>query len=92
MAVERGGNCELSELGKTVVKHGVSIAGPLNIPAGIAFHASQLYGKNIETFFLNFFDKEGGFSINMENEIIAATLLTHNGEVPNEDRRKILEL
>ena len=92
MAVERGGNCELSEAGKTVTQHGVNIIGPLNIPARLAFHASQLYGKNIETFFLNFFDKENNFSINREDEIIAATLITHNGEVPNEERRKILEL
>ena len=92
MAVERGGNCEPSEAGKTISQDGVTIVGPLNIPADIAFHASQLYGKNIETFFLNFFDKEGRFSINMEDEIIAATLLTHNGEVPNKERRKTLAL
>ena len=92
MAVERGGNCEISEAGKTVTKHGINIAAPLNIPAGLAFHASQLYGKNIETFFLNFFDKEGNFSVNQEDEIIAKTLLTYNGEVPNEEHRKALGL
>lgn len=92
MAVERGGNCEISEAGKTVLKQGVNIIGPLNIPASLPFHASQLYGKNMETFFLNFFDKEGSFSINMEDEIIAATMLTHDGAVPNNDLRKTLEL
>ncbi len=92
LAVERGGNCELSEAGKTVTKHGIHIAGPLNIPASLAFHASQLYGKNIETFLLNFFDAEGNFAIDMEDEIVAATLLTKDGAVPNEERKAVLGL
>jgi NAD(P) transhydrogenase subunit alpha len=92
LAVERGGNCELSEAGKSVTKYGVHIVGPENIPAGLAFHASQLYGKNIETFLLNFFDKEGNFTIDTEDEIVAATLLTRDGQVPNEDRRAALGL
>jgi NAD(P) transhydrogenase subunit alpha len=92
LAVERGGNCEISEAGKTVTKYGVHIVGPENIPASLAFHASQLYGKNVETFFLNFFDKDGNFSVNMEDEIVAATLLTRDGQVPNEERKAVLGL
>lgn len=92
MAVERGGNCELSRAGETVDHKGVKILGPVNIPSTLAYHASQLYGKNIETFFLNFFDKEGNFSIDMEDEIISSTMLTHNGELPVEERKRILGL
>ncbi len=92
LAVERGGNCELSEPDTNVVKHGVKICGPLNIASGLAFHASQLFGKNVETFFWNFFDKDGNFSIDQKDEIVAATLLTHQGKVPAAERREILGL
>ncbi len=92
MAVERGGNCECSKPGETAHLHGINIIAPLNIPASLPFHASQLYGKNLETFFLNFFDKEGVFSLNLDDEIVAATMITHNGEVPNAELRKTLEL
>lgn len=78
LATERGGNCELSETGKTVVKHGVTILGPVNIPSALAFNASQLYSKNITTFLLAMV-KDGGLVIDTEDEIIAATLVTRDG-------------
>lgn len=89
IAAERGGNCELAEAGKTVDKHGVTIIGPENIPSTVPFHASQMYSRNITTFLLNMFDKEGNFSINLEDEIVKDTLVTEGGKIVNE---RVLEL
>lgn len=84
LATERGGNCELSEAGKTVVKHDVTIVGPANIPSALAFNASQLYSKNITTFLMAMV-KDGELVIDETDEIIAATLVTKGGEIPNAD-------
>ncbi|KGE71962.1 Re/Si-specific NAD(P)(+) transhydrogenase subunit alpha [Spirochaeta lutea] len=92
LAVERGGNCELSEAGKTVVKHGVTIIGPVNVPAALAYHASQLFSKNLETFFLNLFSKEGDLKSPGEDEIVDTTRILADGGAVHEDRRKILGL
>jgi NAD(P) transhydrogenase subunit alpha len=84
LATERGGNCELSESGTTVVKHGVTIVGPVNIPSALAFNASQLYSKNITTFLMSML-KDGELLIDTEDEIIAATLVTRDGSYGNEE-------
>ena len=81
MAVEQGGNCPLSELGKTVVKHGVSIIGEPNLACLVAADASALYARNVLDFLKLVFDKEGRFVINRDDEIVAATLLCSGGEV-----------
>jgi H+-translocating NAD(P) transhydrogenase subunit alpha len=82
MAVEQGGNCPLSELDKTVVKHGVTLIGIANLPALVAADASALYARNLLNFLGLMLDaKTGEFSINREDEIIAGTLLCMNGEV-----------
>jgi NAD(P) transhydrogenase subunit alpha len=82
LAAERGGNCELTEADKTVQEHGVTIVGPVNLAASVPFHASQLYAKNITTFLAQLV-KEGKVDLNMEDEVIKETLVTHNGEVVN---------
>ncbi len=82
LAAERGGNCELTEADKTVQKHGITIIGPVNLPASVPFHASQMYAKNITTF-LDLLVKEGKVDLNMEDEIIKETLVAQNGEVVN---------
>jgi NAD(P) transhydrogenase subunit alpha len=82
IAAERGGNCELTRPGETVVHHGVSILGPLNLASGAPFHASQMYGSNIAAF-LKLMVKNGELNINREDEIIRETLVTHGGEVVN---------
>ena len=92
LAVERGGNCELSEPGKTVTKHGVQILGPTNLASSLAFHASQLYSKNIETYFFNLFDKDGNLALDRGDEIIDATHIFRDGTVPDEARRSLLGL
>ena len=82
LAAERGGNCELTESGKTVVKHGVTIIGRINLASEVPYHASQMYARNLTTFLLNMV-KDGQLQLKMEDEIIRDTLLTQNGEVAN---------
>lgn len=89
LAAERGGNCELTRAGETVVSHGVTIIGPINLPATIPYHASQMYSKNISTFLLHLV-KEGELVIDLSDEITSETLLTMNGEVLNPPVREIL--
>jgi len=80
LAVESGGNCPLSEVGKIVTKHGVKIMGLTNIPGRIAADASALYARNLFNFVSLMIDKaSNSIKINMEDEIIKGTLLTHSG-------------
>lgn len=81
IAVEQGGNCELSEAGKIVVKHGVTLIGTLNLPGTLPVNASQLYSRNVFTF-LNYIWpmlKEG--KLDQSDDIIKGCLVTYNGEV-----------
>ena len=79
VAAEGGGNCELTEIDKTVVKHDVTIIGKTNLPSLIPFHASQMYSNNITKFLLNM-TKDGELVYNMEDEIIRDTLVSKDGE------------
>ena len=81
MAVEQGGNCPLSELGKTVIKHGVTIIGEPNIPALCAADASALYARNVLDFLKLIIDKEGALAVDRSDEIVAATLMCTGGEI-----------
>ena len=80
LAAERGGNCELTRPGETVVENGVTILGPANLPAEVPYHASQMFAKNISTFLLHLI-KDGKFHIDLEDEITRETLVTQDGEV-----------
>jgi NAD(P) transhydrogenase subunit alpha len=80
MAVEQGGNCEVSEEGKTVEKHGVRVMGVPNLPSTLATNASELYAKNLMTFLLHLADNEA-FKWEMEEEITDETLIVHQGEI-----------
>ncbi len=81
MAVEFGGNCTLSEAGKEVVKHGVTIIGYSNIPAKMPVHASLLYARNILAF-VNLISPDGKSAVlNLEDDIIKGSLITHAGEI-----------
>jgi H+-translocating NAD(P) transhydrogenase subunit alpha len=82
LAAERGGNCELTEAGKTVVKHGVSIIGTINVASGVPYHASQMYARNVSAF-LTYLIKDQKLQLNMNDEIVRETLVTHKGEVVN---------
>ena len=81
MAVEQGGNCPLSELGKTVVKHGVIIVGQPNMAALVPTDASALYARNLMDFLKLVITKEGGFTIPADDDIVTATLVTKDGAV-----------
>jgi NAD(P) transhydrogenase subunit alpha len=76
-----GGNCPLSEADKTVVKHGVTIVGDTNLPALVAADASALYARNVLDFLKLVLTKEGGFQVPMDDDIVAACLMTQAGEV-----------
>ena len=78
-----GGNCELTEPGRVVVRHGVTIIGIENLPATLAFHASQLLAKNITTLFDHLTDMEGRLMLNPKEQITAETMVCRNGEVNN---------
>ena len=91
LAAERGGNCELTRPGEVVVEHGVTIVGPTNLPATVPYHASQMYAKNITTFLLNMV-KEGKLELNMEDEVVAESMVTRGGEVVNGRVREAMGL
>jgi NAD(P) transhydrogenase subunit alpha len=95
IAAERGGNCELTRPGETVVVGGVTIMGPLNLPSTIPYHASQMYAKNIATF-LKYLIKDGKLALNRQleekDEIVRETLVTHGGEVVHPEVRELLGL
>ena len=80
LAAERGGNCELSRAGESVVHSGVTISAPLNLSSSLPFHASQLYAKNIVNFLLVLL-KDGKLQLDMEDEIIRETLVAQDGNV-----------
>ena len=82
LAAERGGNCELTRPGEIHVEHGVSILGPMNLPASVPFHASQMYSKNL-TSLLQLMVKDGKLELDMEDEVIRDTIVTHEGEIRN---------
>ena len=91
VAAERGGNCDLTKSGETVVKFGVSILGPTNLPSTVPYHASQMYAKNITTL-LRHLVKDGKLEFEREDEITRETMVTHNGEVVQPRIRALLGL
>jgi NAD(P) transhydrogenase subunit alpha len=82
LAAEQQGNCALTEPGKTVVKHGVTIMGTLDLPSKLAVHASQMYSRNMEKLLLHL-SKEGELKLDMNEEITKGSVITMNGEVTN---------
>ena len=91
LPAEQGGNCELSRPGETVVEHGVTILGPANLASTVPFHASQMFAKNI-TALLQLMLKDGKLHFDMEDEVIAETLVAHDGEIGNPRVREALGL
>jgi NAD(P) transhydrogenase subunit alpha len=82
IAADQGGNCELTEPGKEVVQHGVTILGPVNIPSAMASQASQLYSRNVLNFLLHLYDRKAGkLSVDPADEIVKGCLIAHAGEV-----------
>lgn len=90
IAAEGGGNCELTQPGETIVHKDVTIHAPLNVPSQMPTHASEMYSKNMFNF-LSPMVKDGELAIDWEDEIIAGSVLTHNGEVKHSATKKLLE-
>jgi len=81
LAAEQGGNCAVTEAGKTIKSHDVNVIGPLNVPATIPEHASQLYAKNMQSLLNHLFDDEGELKFDFDDEITLKTTITHDGEI-----------
>ena len=90
LAAEQGGNCAFTEAGRTIVRNGVSIQGPVNLPSTMAQQASLLYSRNITAFLLNML-QDGTLHIDPGDEIVRGTLVVHGGKVVHEPTRAALE-
>jgi NAD(P) transhydrogenase subunit alpha len=91
LAAERGGNCELTRPDGTIVEHGVTIIGAVNLAGTVPYHASHLYAKTLSTFFLHLV-KDGKLQLNMDDEITRETLVTRGAEVVHPRVRETLGL
>ena len=83
LAAASGGNCAITREGETVVRNGVKVMGPANLPAEVPFHASQMYAKNLVTFLKHLVD-EGKIELDLEDDITKGALLTHGGQITND--------
>ncbi|MGH9376374.1 MAG: Re/Si-specific NAD(P)(+) transhydrogenase subunit alpha [Terriglobia bacterium] len=90
LAAETGGNCELTSPGQEIVHGRVNILGPLNVPSMVSEDASQMYAQNLYNF-LSLFVKDGQIHFDWDDEVIAKTALTYQGEVKHEPTRRLLE-
>ena len=90
LAAESGGNCELTQPGECITHQHVTIDGPLNVPAHLAVHASEMYAKNLSNF-LALLIKDGKLEVDWEDEIFTGSVVTHAGEIRHEQTRKRLE-
>jgi len=90
LAAETGGNCELTKPGENLVVHGVTVAGPLNLPSQLAFHASQMFAKNLQSFLTLLISKEGTLVTDYSDEILAGSLLVANGTVRHAPTAQLL--
>lgn len=88
MAAASGGNCALTEAGSVVVKHGVTIVGPTNLPADLAFNASQLYSRNLLAL-VEYLTKDGRIELDPADEIVKGCLITSDGAIVHEKTREI---
>lgn len=86
LAAERGGNCELTKAGETVIENDVKILGPANLPADAPYHASQMYSKNL-TNFMSLLVKDGKLQLDSDDEIIRATMITRDGKVISRENK-----
>jgi NAD(P) transhydrogenase subunit alpha len=90
LLAEGGGNCELTKAGETVEHNGVRIIGPINLPATVAYHASDMYARNLLNFIKPAF-KDGALAIDWNDEVFAASCVTHDGTIRHEPTRKTVE-
>jgi NAD(P) transhydrogenase subunit alpha len=91
LAGEAGGNCELSEPGQTVVRHGVTIAAPLHLPSSMAEHASSLYARNVQSLLELMRGENGALALDFDDEIIAGACVVRDGEIVHAGARAAVE-
>jgi len=91
LAAERGGNCEFTRAGESIVDHGVTIIGVYNLASTVPYHASQMYARNVTAFLLHLI-RDGKLNLNTADEIIRETLITKDGEVVNGKLRQFYSL
>lgn len=90
LAAESGGNCELTRPGEEAVEDGVTIYGPVNVPSMLAMHASEMYARNLFNF-LSPMIKDGRLELDWNDEVIAGSALTRDGQIVHEATRKLAE-
>ena len=83
LAAEQGGNCELTMPGRDVERHGVKILAPLDLPSTLSYHTSEMFSRNV-TALLGEMLNEGKLNIDPEDEVLAGTMLTHEGQIMNQ--------
>ena len=89
LAAERGGNCALTQTGKVIDHHGVTIVGIENVPSQLAFNAAALYSKNMLSFLDNFIKKTPeGFALQWQDDLVKATLVTHDSQLVHPQARQ----
>jgi NAD(P) transhydrogenase subunit alpha len=91
LAGEAGGNCELTEPGQTIVRHDVKIVSPLNLPAGMAEHSSQLFARNVLALLELFVGEDGSLNLDFDDEIVSGACVVRDGEVVNAGAKSALE-
>jgi proton-translocating NAD(P)+ transhydrogenase subunit alpha len=91
LASERGGNCELTRTGETLVQDGVTIIGAINLASSIPYHASQMYARNLTTY-LTYMVKDGKLQMDTKDEIIRETMITNGGEIVNARVREFFKM
>jgi NAD(P) transhydrogenase subunit alpha len=91
LAGEAGGNCELTEPGQTVVRHEVKIVSPLNLPATMAEHSSQLFARNVQALLDLFVDEEGKLKLDFEDEIVKGACVVRDGEIVHPGAKAAVE-
>jgi NAD(P) transhydrogenase subunit alpha len=91
LAGEAGGNCELTEPGETVIKHDVTIVSPLNLPAEMPEHASQLYARNVQSLVELMLDDDGQLALDWDDAIIAGACIVRDGEIVHDRARAAVE-
>ena len=89
LAAEQGGNCEITEPGKNICKHGVTICGVLNLPSTLPIDASSMYSRNISQFFKHLYNTDDR-KLDFEDKITKSSCVTHNGEIVNDHVRKAI--
>lgn len=89
MAASNGGNCELTQAGATVVEGGVSIVGPLNLPAEMPVNASQMFARTVYNMVAEF-TRDGTFALNFDDDIVIGSCVTRDGAIVNERVRSLV--